>query len=169
MWYIWPFLGNKLKGWSHKLETLHEDNVGPSLKKARKQQICGGSPSLWISRLKNTNIFQIFAYPTLAKKYWDSVFKGNVQLVLSILCTSFLQPVWIVTDSLATSAAAEDFFNSYPTIDWKWNCKGENLQIFSSEIMLAWENGSQGHHFGKFLISKFLKGLTHSAMHKLSF
>ena len=43
---IWAFLGNKLKGWSHKLETLHEDNVGPILKKARKQQIYGGSPSL---------------------------------------------------------------------------------------------------------------------------
>ena len=67
MWNIWAFLGNKLKGWSHKLETLHEDNVGPILKKARKQQIYGGSPSLWISRLKNTNISQIFAYPTLAK------------------------------------------------------------------------------------------------------
>ena len=126
---------------------MHEDNVGPILKKARKQQIYGGSPSLWISRLKNTNISQIFAYPSLTKQYWDSVFKGNVQLVLSILCTSFPQHVWIVTDSLAASAAAEDFFNSYPNIDWKWNCKGENLQIFSSEIILAWENGSQGHHF----------------------
>ena len=40
------YYGQKLKGWSHKLETLHEDNVGPILKKARKQQIYGGSPSL---------------------------------------------------------------------------------------------------------------------------
>ena len=32
------------------------------------------------------------------------------------------------------------------------------------EINLAWENGSEGHHFGKLLISKFLKGLTHSAV-----
>ena len=38
-------LGKKLKGWSHKLETLHEDNLGPILKKPRKQQIYGGSPS----------------------------------------------------------------------------------------------------------------------------
>ena len=67
MWNIWLFLGNKLKGWSHKLETLHEDKVGPILKKARKQQIYGGSASLWISRLKITNISQIFAYPILEK------------------------------------------------------------------------------------------------------
>ena len=25
--------GQKLNGWSHKLETLHEDNLGPVLKK----------------------------------------------------------------------------------------------------------------------------------------
>ena len=61
MWKIWASLGKKLKGWSHKLETLHEDNLGPILKKPRKQQIYGGSPSWWISRLKNTNISQIFA------------------------------------------------------------------------------------------------------------
>ena len=42
-------------------------------------------------------------------------------------------------------------FNSYPNIDWKWNCKGENSQLFSSEITLAWENESQGHHFGQSL------------------
>ena len=83
----------------------------------------------------------------------DSVFKGNVQLVLSILCTSFPKPVWNVTDSLATSAAADDFFQlKYPNIDWKWNCKGENLQIFSSEIILTWENESQGHHLLQILI-----------------
>ena len=37
---------NTKRRWSHKLETLHEDNLGPNLKKPRKQQICGGSPSL---------------------------------------------------------------------------------------------------------------------------
>ena len=42
---IWASLGKKLKGWSHKLKTLHEDNLGPILKKPRKQQIYGGSPS----------------------------------------------------------------------------------------------------------------------------
>ena len=47
---------------------------------------------------------------------------------------------------------------------WKWNCKGDNIQILSSEIILAWKNGSQGRHFGKILNSKFLKGLRHSAL-----
>ena len=36
MWKIWAYLGKKLNGWSHKLETLHEDNLGPVLKKTRK-------------------------------------------------------------------------------------------------------------------------------------
>ena len=142
MWNIWAFLGNKLKGWSHKLETLHEDNVGPILKKARKQQIYGGSPSLWISRSKNTNISQIFASPMLAKKYWDSVFKGNVQLVLSVLCTSFRQPVWIVTDSLATSAAAEDFFQLVPKYRLKVKLqrrKPTNIFIWNNSGLRKWE------------------------------
>ena len=33
-----------------------------------------------------------------------------------------------------------------------------------SEIIIAGKNGSQGYNFGKFLISLFLKGLTHSAL-----
>ena len=49
-------------------------------------------------------------------------------------------------------------------MNWKWNCKGENIQIYSSEIILAWKNGSQGQHFGKILNPKFLKGLRHSAL-----
>ena len=107
--------------------------------------------------------------PTLywQNKYLDSVFKCNVQLVLSILITSFPQPLWIATDSLAIQLLQKTVFNSYPNSNWKWNCKGDNLQIFSSEIIMAWKNGSQGYHFGKFLISLFLKGLTHSAMEGL--
>ena len=52
-------------------------------------------------------------------------------------------------------------------MNWKWNCEGENIQIISSEIILAWENGRQGHDFVEFLISKFLKGLTQSAMYNI--
>ena len=55
-------------------------------------------------------------------------------------------------------------FNSYPYMNWKWNWKGGNIQIFSSEIILAWENGSQGHIFGQILNSNFLKSLRHSAL-----
>ena len=68
------------------------------------------------------------------------------------------------TDSLVIQLLQNTVFNSYLNFDWKWNCKGDIIQIFSSEIILVWENGSQGHHFGKFLISKFLKGLMHSAL-----
>ena len=51
------FFGQKTTG----LETLLEDNLGPILRKPIKQHIFGGSPSLRISRLKNTYISQIFA------------------------------------------------------------------------------------------------------------
>ena len=37
-------------------------------------------------------------------------------------------------------------------------------KYFLSETIHAQENGSRGTHFGKFLISNFLKGLTYSAM-----
>jgi hypothetical protein len=30
------FWAKNLKGWSHKLETLHKENLGPVLKKSRK-------------------------------------------------------------------------------------------------------------------------------------
>ena len=86
-------------------------------------------------------------------------------MVPSIWFTSFPQLVWIATDSLAIQLLQKTVFNSDPNLNWKWNCKGDIIQIFSSEIILAWENGSQGPHFGKILISKFLKGLCHSAMY----
>ena len=112
----------------------------------------------------NVQIFSKYFDNLDQQKYLDSVLKGYVQLVPSTLPASFPQPVWIATDSLAIELLQKTVFNSYPNIDWKWNCKWDNIQIVSSEIILAWENGSQGHHFVKFLISKFLKGLTHSAL-----
>ena len=59
-------------------------------------------------------------------------------------------------------------FNSYPNKNWKWNCKGENIQIFSSEIILACENESQDLNYGQILNSKCLKSLCHSGSHGLS-
>ena len=60
MWKCWHLMTEKLKGWSHKLETLHVETLGAILKKTRKQKKCGGSPSLWNLHLKYTNISQIF-------------------------------------------------------------------------------------------------------------
>ena len=59
-----------------------------------------------------------------------------------------------------TRAAASALGN----LNWNWNWKGDKIQLFVSEIIFAWKNGSQGHHFGKILNSKFRKGLGHSAM-----
>ena len=39
-------MAKNLKGRSHKLETLHEETLGPIIKKSRKQKNYGGSPSL---------------------------------------------------------------------------------------------------------------------------
>ena len=36
----------KWKGWSHNLETFHEENLGVVKKKPRKRKNYGGSPSL---------------------------------------------------------------------------------------------------------------------------
>ena len=55
----------------------------------------------------------------------------------------------IATDSLAIFSAAANCFQLHPNIDWELDLKEENLKIFSSEIILNWENGSQGDHFGK--------------------
>ena len=119
MWNIWAFLGNKLKGWSHKLGTLHEDNVGPNLKNTRKQQIYGGSPSLWISGLKNTNISQIFAYSILAKQIFG--FSFQVQCSTGplnfnhILSAASLNCNWF----FGNSTAAEDCFQLVPKFKLK--------------------------------------------------
>ena len=38
---IWAFLGKKLNGWSHRLETLHEDNLGPVLTSSQAPSYAG--------------------------------------------------------------------------------------------------------------------------------
>ena len=114
--------------------------------------------------------FEIYKYfpniftTWIIKNIWIQFFNGSGQLVPSNLFTSFPQPVWIATDSLAIWLLQETVFNSSPNKNWKWNCKGNNIQIFASEIILAWENGSKGYHFGKYSISKLLKDLTQCAM-----
>ena len=45
---------------------------------------------------------------------------------------------------------------------------GPVLKYFLCETIHAQENGSRGAHFAKFLISNFLKGLTYSAMIRIS-
>ena len=57
---ILAYNSKNLKGWSHKLETLHAETLGIILKKPWKLKNCGGSPSLWNLHLKYTNIFHFF-------------------------------------------------------------------------------------------------------------
>ena len=110
-------------------------------------------------QLKPDSRTEIIRRKILGGIYWDTALFSPQ--FYSHLFRSLLELQLILWQLLLLQKTV---FNSYPNIDWKWNCKGDNIQIFLSEIILAWENGSQGHHFWKFLISKFLKGLTHSAL-----
>ena len=98
---FWICLWKNLKGWSDRLETWHAETLDPVLKKARKQQFSPGSRSSWIWHLKYIQIFHKYFHNLDQQRYLDSVFKGYVQLVPSILFASFPQPVWIATESLA--------------------------------------------------------------------
>ena len=50
------FCQKKWKGWSHNLETFHEENLNIVEKKPRKRKNYGCNPSLWIL------IFKIYKY-----------------------------------------------------------------------------------------------------------
>ena len=54
-------------------------------------------------------------------------------------------------------------FQLVPIFERKWKWQNMFTQIFLSEIISTTENGGQGTHF---LISQFLKGLTHCAVEK---
>ena len=96
-WTNCAFLGKKTKGWSHKLEILDEDNFSP-VQKNLEFVAAALHCEFYIS---NIQIFSKYFHNLDEQKYFDSVFKGYGQLVPSILYTSFPQPVWIATDSLA--------------------------------------------------------------------
>ena len=78
VWKFWHLMANKLKGWSHKLETLHVKSLGAILKKLRKQKNCGGSPSLCNWHLKFTNIFQIFHNLIQSQTIWINFWRALV-------------------------------------------------------------------------------------------
>ena len=112
--------------------------------------------------MKYENIFQIFSKPGSDKIFriratfnWSSQFHSHSFLSLCELELILWQFLLLLQKTV---------FNSYSYMNWKWNWKGGNIQIFSSEIILAWENGSQGHNFGQILNSNFLKSLRHSAV-----
>ena len=50
MYKFWHLMTKNLKGWSHKLETLHKETLGTVIKKSREKKY-GGSPSLGILHL----------------------------------------------------------------------------------------------------------------------
>ena len=91
-----------MNGWSHKLEILYVEQSGPALKKTRKYKFYGSSRSLY-------KYFPNIFITWISNDIWIQFFKGNVQVVPSILFTSFPQPVWIATDSLAILQLQQTF------------------------------------------------------------
>ena len=57
---------------------------------------------------------------------------------------------------------------SYQIIARKWNSSKIVLKYLLSETIHAQQNGRRGTHFAKFLNSKFLKGLTSSALREFT-
>ena len=162
--FFWICLWKNLNGWSEKLETWHVETWDPVWKKARKWQFSPGSRSLWIWHLKIYKYFINICITWISKDIWirfsRAMFNWSPQFYSHLFC-SLCELQLILWQFLLLQKTV---FNSYPDMNWKWNCKGENIQIFLSEIFLAEENGSQGHNFGKILNSTFLKGLRHSAL-----
>ena len=80
--------------------TLHVKSLGAVLKNLENKKIVAAAVhcefDIW-----NIQIFSKYIHNLDEQTYLDSVFKGYGQLVPSILFTSFPQPVWIATDSLA--------------------------------------------------------------------
>ena len=139
-------MAKNLKGWSEKLETWHVETLDPVLKKVRKQQFFPGSPSLWILHLKYL-FFSNFFHILDQKKYLDSVFKGYVQLVPSIythLFRSLCELLLILWQFLLLKQLV-------PNYRLKVKLQLRTHPKISSEIILAWENGSQSHHIGQSL------------------
>ena len=166
-WHVETWYPAWDEGWSEKLENWHVETWYPVWKKARKQQFSPGSRSLWIWHLKIYKYFINICITWISKDIWirfsRAMFNWSPQFYSHPFC-SLCELQLILWQILLLQKIV---FNSHSYMNWKWNCKAENIQIFQiflSEIILAEENGSQGHSFGKILNSKFVKGLRHSAM-----
>ena len=117
---------------------------------------------IWNKYKYFTNIFITWISKDIWIRFSRAMFNWSPQFYSHLFC-SLCELQLILWQFLLLQKTV---FNSYPDMNWKWNCKGGNIQIFLSEIFLAEENGSQGHNFGKILNSTFLKGLLHSALQK---
>ena len=83
-------------------------------------------------------------------KIFDVRFEASVQLVPTILFTSFLQPASIETDPIANPPSAVDHIQLVPKYISKVKLERGWSPNILSEIMRCQENGSRGKHFAKF-------------------
>ena len=90
----------------------------------------------------NIQIFSKYFHNLDKQKYLDLVFNGYVQLVPSTLSTSFPQPVYIATDSLAFFTAAEHCFQLVPKYKLKVKLqrrKHPNIFIWNNSCLRKWQ------------------------------
>ena len=83
-------------------------------------------------------------------KYLSCRLHNSVQLVPTILFTSFLQPALIETDPIANPLSAVDHIHLVPKYMSKVKLERGWSPNILSEIMRCQENGSRGKHFAKF-------------------
>ena len=148
------------KGWSHNLEIFHEENLGVVKKNPRKWKICGGSPSLWIVIFKIYKYLPVSFHALISRHIFELCFlifhSTRPPNLLQIHCSQIV----MIVDYGYTHYTVM----SYPKVARKWNWSRIVLKYFLSETVHAQQNGRICTHFAKFLNTKFLKGLTHSAL-----
>ena len=88
----WHFRPKNWKGWSHNLETFHEENLGVVEKKPRKRKNYGGSPSLWILIFKIYKYLPIFFQARIWPSHiWTVVFYSAFNSSPNTMCWTFVK------------------------------------------------------------------------------
>jgi len=101
MWNFLAFLDKKLKRLVPQTWNFVRRSFGSCTKKTLENKKIVAAAVHCEFDIWNIQIFSKYIHNLDEQTYLDSVFKGYGQLVPSILITSFPQPVWIATDSLA--------------------------------------------------------------------
>ena len=128
---------------SDKLQIRHTSKLPYAEKKPQNNFFIRGQEhcenGIW-----NIQIFFTFFHNL---KIFDVRFEASVQLVPTILFTSFLQPASIETDPIANPPSAVDHIQLVPKYISKVKLERGWSPNILSEIMWVQENGSEGFDF----------------------
>ena len=93
MQIFWRLMTKNLKGWSHKLETLHVETLGTILKNLENKTINWRQPFIVNFTLEIYNFVPKNFITWVKAKLFGFIFMGSGQLVPSIWFTFFPQSV----------------------------------------------------------------------------